>query len=597
MRKRVHHSLRASRNDYINNTLGTALKDNPKVFWSYVKSLRREDMGVADLENNGQIVSESKAKADILNNQFASVFTSESSGDLPDLGDSPYKQIAPLIISNDGVVKQLKNLKANKAQGPDEIPPWFLKMTAVHISPFLTDIFQTSIDTGKIPSLWKEANITPVFKKGKRSDASNYRPVSLTVVICKVLEHIVSSHIMKHADENSILSNNQHGFRQKRSTETQLLLTVNDIAKDLDQGNLVDAAVLDFTKAFDRVPHRRLIHKLQYYGMSGQIANWVQDFLTDRSQKVIIDGCVSQSAPVLSGVPQGTVFGPIGFLFYVNDIADRLSSRVRLFADDCLLYTPVDRDTPSEHLQADLQKLEEWQDTWLMTFNPKKCVTMTIGMKNPPHHIYNFCGEALESVDSHPYLGVLFNNTLTWGDHVLETCKKAQRVLGLLRRNLWGCSQEIKVRAYSTLVKPVLEYASVVWDSKNQTNASRLERVQKQAARFCTSEYSSREEGTMTKILSQLDWKSLELRRKMQRITMLYKITNQLVDIKADDHLKRNTRSGRGHKQKYTQIRYNTRRYGDTFFPATIPDWNSLPEATVDAATITRFKGAIHNHN
>ena len=146
--------------------------------------------------------------------------------------------------------------------------------------------------------------------------------------------------------------------------------------------------------------------------------------------------------------------------------------------------TPVDRDTPSEHLQADLQKLEERQDTWLMTFNPKKCVTMTIGMKNPPHHIYNFCGEALESVDSHPYLGVLFNNMLTWGHHVLETCKKAQRVLGLLRRNLWGCSQEIKASAYSTLVKPVFEYASVLWDSKNQTNASRLERVQKQALDF-----------------------------------------------------------------------------------------------------------------
>ena len=134
-----------------------------------------------------------------------------------------------------------------------------------------------------------------------------------------------------------------------------------------------------------------------------------------------------------------------------------------------------------------------------------------------------------------------------------------------------------------------------MWDSKNQTNASRVERVKKQAARFCTSEYSRKEGETMTKILSQLDWKSLELRRKMLRITMLYKITNQLVNIKVDDHLKRNTRSRRGHKQKYTQIRYNTRRYGDTF-PATTPDWNSLPEATVDAATINRFKGAIHNH-
>ena len=144
------------------------------------------------------------------------------------------QKISPLVISNDGVLKQLKDLNASKAQGPDEIPPWFLKLAAEEISPYLTDIFQTSINTGKVPAMWKEANITPVFKKGSRAEASNYRPVSLTVVSCKILEHIVASHVMKHAEANGILNDNQHGFRPRRSPETQLILTVDEIAKQLD---------------------------------------------------------------------------------------------------------------------------------------------------------------------------------------------------------------------------------------------------------------------------------------------------------------------------------------------------------------------------
>ena len=157
-------------------------------------------------------------------------------------------------------------------------------------------------------------------------------------------------HVMKHAEANSILNNNQHGFRARRSTETQLILTVDDIAKQLDGGKIVDMAILDFTKAFDKVPHKRLIQKLCFYGLSGQIASWIQDFLTGRSQRVVVDGKFSNQAPVLSGVPQGTVLGPIAFLFYINDLSSNISSQVRLFADDCLLYTATEVDKSSPFL-------------------------------------------------------------------------------------------------------------------------------------------------------------------------------------------------------------------------------------------------------
>ena len=596
-RKLVQKSLRSARSRFIKNNLETAIVDKPKVFWNYIKNLRKDENGVADLKYNDALVSDSTQKAEILNRQFASVFTVEKPGNLPDRLEIVLSTIlSRLEISNDGVLKQLKDLDSSKAQGPDAIPPWFLKLAAIDIAPYLTDIFQTSVDSGIVPDIWKQANIAPVFKKGDRSEAANYRPVSLTVVASKILEHIIASHIMKHAEANAILNNNQHGFRARRSTDTQLILTVDDIAKQLNDGKLVDMAILDFTKAFDKVPHRRLIHKLRYYGMSGQIATWIQNFLTGRSQRVVVDGKFSNQASVVSGVPQGTVLGPIAFLFYINDLASNIASQVRLFADDCLLYTATEANVPSPSLQSDLHLLEKWQDVWLMSFNPSKCVTMTIGTRNPPRHTYSFCGQQLEPVNSHPYLGVCFNNTLTWKDHINKTSKKAQRVLGLVRRNLWMCNQKVKTTAYTALIRPLLEYASCVWDSSNQSNNTKLERVQRQAARFCKNNYE-REEGTVTKLLADLEWEPLSTRRKQKKATMFYKITHSLVDISLADHLVYQDQKIRGNSKRFRQIRYKLDRYGDTFFPSTIPVWNRLPSSAVNAITLEAFKYQVTNTN
>ena len=178
------------------------------------------------------------------------------------------------------------------------------------------------------------------------------------------------------------------------------------------------------------------------------------------------------------------------------------------------MYSPADQDSISSTLQHDLGTLEKWLDNWMMSFNPSKCVTMTIiGMRNPPNHVYEFCGQPLETVESHPYLGVHFNNTLTWSEHITEVCKKAQQVLGLICRNLYV---QVKSAAYTTLVRPLLEYATMAWDSSNLTNSSRLSRVQRQAAQFCKREYS-REEGTVTRILNQLEGSHSKIGGKSRR--------------------------------------------------------------------------------
>ena len=223
----------------------------------------------------------------------------------------------------------------------------------------LTKIFNQSISLGRLPSAWTKANVTAIFKKGSRTDPANYRPVSLTSVCCKVLEHIIYSHVIHHLDKCHALHDAQHGFRAKRSCETQLLTTVHHIWEANEHVKQVDAIVLDFAKAFDTVPHSRLLHKLHHYGINGSLHNWISSFLQGRQQSVVIQGSPSRPAEVLSGVPQGTVLGPLLFLIYINDLPVGLNSKVSLFADDCVVYRPITSSADCESLQKDLKLLEK----------------------------------------------------------------------------------------------------------------------------------------------------------------------------------------------------------------------------------------------
>ena len=231
-----------------------------------------------------------------------------------------------------------------KSSGPDNICCRILKELASEFAPILCNIFTQSLETGQIPDDWSTAFVTPIFKKGSRSLPENYRPVSLTSVPCKILEHIICSHIHKHLDNHHILSAFQHGFRGGHSCESQLLVTLSDLFYWRDKRVQVDVAVLDFAKTFDTVPHQSLLGKLDHYGIQGPILNWIRAFLTGRTQCVVVDGEKSDFVPVQSGVPQGTVLGPLLFLLHINDLPECVSSSVRLFADDCLLYRTIRSD-------------------------------------------------------------------------------------------------------------------------------------------------------------------------------------------------------------------------------------------------------------
>ena len=533
------------------------LEEKPKSFWQFIKSKKTETSGVSPLRGkDGLLYSEPNTQANILNEQFKKAFTTEDTSSMPNKGTSPHPTMPDIFISNNGLLKLLKNLNPHKATGPDNLPAYFLHNFAEELSPFLTFFFQKSIDTGKIPNDWKQANVVPIFKKGDKHNAINYRPVSLTAICCKILEHILTSNIRKHLTINNILNDSQHGFRSKRSCETQLIISIQDLAKSLGYGNQIDVILLDFSKAFDKVPHKRLAQKLEFYGIRNQNLNWINDFLADRQQQVLLNGVKSSKLAVDSGVPQGTVLGPTLFLLFINDLPEHVTCNARLFADDCLLYRNVNNSSDAQLLQKDLSSLVKWEEDWQMNFNPEKCYVIHISKKSKPSSFdYILHNHVLEAVKDSKYLGLTISHDLDWGTHINNITCKANKTLGFLRRNLKNCTPKVKNLTYTSLVRPVVEYSSPVWDPYKKQHITQVEQVQRKAARFVFNDYKDRSPGAVSNLIKSLEWENLELRRKKARLTMLYKINWGLVEV-PKDNLTISDRRTRG-KHKFRQISTN----------------------------------------
>lgn len=396
---------------------------------------------------------------------------------------------------------------------------------------------------------------------------------------------------MTHFNNNNILTDSQHGFRKRRSCETQLLLTVNDLAKGLDKNQQIDGILLDFSKAFDKVAHSRLLQKLDHYGVRGNLLAWISDFLTGRSQQVVLEGASSNVSPVTSGVPQGSVLGPLLFLTFINDLPSRVKSTARMFADDCLLYREIRSQEDAHILQQDLDNLQKWEQDWQMTFNPDKCEVIHITTKrNPIIHKYNIHQTELKSTNKAKYLGVTITPDLSWKTHIDNVTKKANSTMAFLRRNIQPGPREAKSTAYKTYVRPIIEYASTVWSPHADCHINQLEMIQRRAARFVMSDYTR--QSSVSDMLTSLKWDTLKQRRDASRLSMLYRIQHNLVDVTPDPPL-RHAKSLRGSQQHLCQISCRKTSYQYSFFPATIVLWNRLPAQVVAQPSLERFRSAM----
>ncbi|KAK6191216.1 hypothetical protein SNE40_002953 [Patella caerulea] len=361
----------------------------------------------------------------------------------------------------------------------------------------------------------------------------------------------------------------------------------------MNEGLQVDMAILDFAKAFDKVPHRRLAEKMSYYGICNNTLSWVSSFLRGRLQQVVIDGESSNLSHVTSGVPQGTVLGPTLFLLFINDIASNISSALRLFADDCVIYTPI--NSPEDHLalQKDLNTLVDWSNTWQMQFNIEKCAVMKISTKRKTSHFdYKMEGMSLEIVKNHPYLGVEIQEKLKYNLHIDNITSKASRVLGFLKRNLRHCPRSVKERAYQTLVRPKLEYCSTIWSPQQKTQAKQIEQIQRNAARFVLSKpYNCQNPSSVTLMIQQLNWPSLEQRRQYSDLVLMFKVVHKLVAVPSTILPVSSVR----HNRKFIPYHCRINAYQHAFFPRVIGHWNRLPDQVLQLDSLDSFKEALQS--
>ena len=591
-KQQVKKSLDEEYLKYLDGMFDETRKGTKKL-WSFVKSKKKDRIGIPALLSDSKLVTSAQEKAEVLATQYESVFTKEQLDQMPDKGMSPFPVLKDIVFSKQGVVKLLKAQDPTKAVGPDQVPTVILKEYADVLSPLVTDIFTRCLESGDVPLDWLDANITGIYKKGSKVNPANYRPVSLTCVTCKIMEHIIFTSIMEHVEKHHVLKHYQHGFRKGHSCVSQLLNTVEEISRELDAQNQNDVLILDFAKAFDTVPHQRLLYKLDYYGIRGNTLRWIENWLTQRHQTVVIDGAKSRRVQVISGVPQGTVLGPLLFLLYINDIGDSISSPIRLFADDSLLYRRVNNANDALKLQQDLDRIVKWSDTWQMQFNPSKCTVLRVTRKHAPiKHDYTMMGTTLCHVNHYPYLGVELTSDLSWSLHIDNITNKANRSLNFIRRNLHDCPQYIKEKAYQSFVRPNIEYASSVWDPYLKKDCQSLDKIQRKAARFVTSSY--RREDSVGQMLQSLGWQSLGQRRFIERQTILWKARHDQVAVPIPSYITTHTRKTReNNSQALVNLSTRTDQYKYSFFPRTIRCWNLLPEHVVTATSAEHFRCSI----
>ena len=439
-----------------------------------------------------------------------------------------------------------------------------------------------------IPNDWKIANVTPVHKKGDKTLAGNYRPISLTSIVGKIMETIITHAIRDHLEKNNLILPSQHGFRSKRSCLTNLLEFFHEVVLDYDNCGAVDIIYLDFQKAFDSVPHQRLITKVRALGINGQIAAWIENWLSGRKQRVVINGQSSDWIDVTSGVPQGSVLGPLLFVIYINDLDCGLVNRIVKFADDAKLGGRVDSQRSFQNLQDDLNTLSRWANTWQMSFNANKCKVMHIGNSNPLNKYY-MNDVQLSQSNSEKDLGVLVNRDLKDTSHCVYIENKCNRLLGLIKRKFKFKNRKIIMTLFNYLILPHLQYCVQFWSPALSKDVTRLEKIQARATKLIPEirhlPYEDR--------LKNLGIRSLANRRIILDLVQTYKILHGVDNVEYSNYFTLNENCTRNNGLKLSVLSHNTNILGNFYTRRVVKYWNKLPETVVSSENINTFKSRL----
>lgn len=398
---------------------------------------------------------------------------------------------------------------------------------------------------------------------------------------------------MEHLIKHNLISEHQHGFLKGRTTITNLIETLDYWTHMLNEGENIDVVYCDFRKAFDSVPHERLMLKVRNYGIRGQLANWIEDFITEREQRVCISGKSSRWVKVTSGVPQGSVLGPLLFVMFINDLPECILSGVKMYADDTKIYNIVNNKEQAEKLQEEIDKLYNWSQVWQLLFHPDKCHILHLRKKSMNHEYYMGTDQdkiKLNTTEEEKDLGVTVDNKLTFSEHCNKIVTKANKILGIISRTLTQIDKDNFNRIYKGIVRPIVEYASSIYNPRLIADRNKIEGIQRRATKMVTGQSNKSYEER----LRYLTLPTLVYRRARGDMLQVYRYLHKIYNTNSDQllHLSDITHT-RGHSLKLKQSRSNINTHSNFFTQIIVNLWNSLSEETVQSNSVDSFKNRL----
>ena len=567
-----------------------AKSTDPKKLYRYIRSQNTVCSAIPCLKcDDGSLATTDEDKANALSNQYTKVFVQDN-GILPNFDVNCNNSINSFSCDTRILIRIIKKLKNNSAPGPDNITAFFLKNIVANIASPLCNMYNKCLQEGFVPDEWKLAHIIPIFKKGDIQLPSNYRPVSLTSVLSKILERIVREQMIRYLIDNNLLPKVQHGFLAKKSTVTNLIECLDNWTRSFDNGNQTEVIYLDYSKCFDTVVHSKLLFKLSKMGFVGSAYKWLESFLINRYQKVKVGNSFSNNEYVKSGVPQGTVLGPLLFLCFSSDIVNVVQhSIISMYADDTKLYKEITSYLDCLLLQCDLNNIFKWASDWQLKLNPDKTKNLCIG-KSRIDFTYYINGSAIDKVTHMCDVGIYVQSDLKSTVQCNNVIKRAHYKIKSIFNTFKFHDAKFYVHLYEVYVRPILEYGSQVWSPHQKGNIDNLESVQ----RYFTRKLPGLKHKSHQERLQYLELQTLESRRIKADVILFYKVINELCSLNVQNSYKfAQTYRGNDLNLYHFYSRTDIRKF---YWANRIVNlWNSLSNNLVNSTSLSYFKDHINS--